>query len=1327
MAKCICKKFVRTSDLLLQAKQSQSGLPDAMKSGGLSKLQSAVSQVKQVNALKGDSALEDSPTIKVCVRVRPFIKEEVEGQRSGGECKLCVEMPTETSVRMWNPEEIEEDMRAFEFDSRLADNLPAAMFQKFVFSEFRRSVLFCCMSGDIFTRYETLQKELGETMLEHAMNGFNNCIFAYGQTGSGKSYSVLGGKGEKRGLLPRVVEGLFDHFEKLPEGATYKTLVGFMEIYNEQIRDLLAPATDSENKKLEVKQHPVLGTIVPGLTEAAVASCEEVLNLVDYGTQMRHVSATAMNATSSRSHCIFTFKTSLTEPDQPSKVSQTHLVDLAGSERAGRTKATGDRLKEGAAINQSLSTLARVISELAKSSKTKKPNPPFRESKLTYILKESLCGNSKTVMMAAISPNFLDFDETLSTLKFAQSVKQVQTKAVQNAVNMSSVEAQLRAELNALKSQLKMYEEGSPTSSANVSSEELVFLKRRLEEQEQFCAYYGKDWDSLLAEERERMDTRSRRTAGAHCHRVKKSPSDKRQDHSSDEDADMEEDQESITCSLLELGRPPDVLPPGGRPSLCAPIRSSLAVVGPMAQSLLREGARPRAENLNRRVLELSRLAEETQELLNRENGGEMSIQVLVVVDPLDEETFEAGLVVQAASSKSLPSSWAWPRSESSEASETGERKVDWCSATELKKRLNWLKSSVSNSARSPEEMWLAAARATSGYDALEALQKDNAAMAAKIEELESRLGEAEGPRRAEKEGPKLRSQKARDAVKAIAASFETALGAIDSAQLTLQKVNIAPQNNYLIPLMLLVKPAPNGDAGTDSWELVGAMGGFENRASAFISQQDEQLQPVLREVLQLSRLAVGASTGSSELSALAAKVRQLAASSTAAAPLLAALDLHGLGECVARLPGRSVHTLCHCILNYALSMCEMLTEDICEAFRRVVAIRSCQAVARRFQDTDFAPLLDGNEQWRAELDCWKALLAPFPWSNARASVMSQVLAAADLSEPLTMHPQLVRSFEILRCLGADLLDNDIKGSVARLQRHGEKLACWASTEITENTLLAYRQSVGRKENDVVSLKPAEAAEEAAKARGALDAAAKKLGFVPSALKGRVPTLALVRLAARVLREVDEAALPPAGQALARQLVEEANKQPDPAIRNSILQFLLRVAQEFLTRATSKPKTLCLNFELLAGGSPSMQLLRDLETHPSAQLVLNNMALSELLQVMSRILEAHRMVHGEKELPHEALRRWSSRTATPAAVPPRELASLSADLEDFLKQNHAARLADLDESLASCAVRALNSLGEGFGFFVWNWGERMQEQPLRAKSYQVRGGRMAQA
>eukprot|EP00434_Breviolum_minutum_P020442 symbB.v1.2.018026.t1/scaffold1374.1/size123604/8 len=488
-------------------------------------------------------------------------------------------MPSETQVRILDLEDPDDDSRAFEFD---------------------RCYWSHSSDHQFFATQQTLQSELGETMLEHAMNGFNNCIFAYGQTGSGKSYSVLGGKDEERGLLPRVVEGLFDHFAKLPEGATYKTLVAFMEIYNEQIRDLLAPA-DSEIKKLEVKQHPVLGTIVPGLTEAAVASCEEVLNLVDYGTQMRHVSATAMNATSSRSHCIFTFKTSLTEPDQPSKVSQTHLVDLAGSERAGRTKATGDRLKEGAAINQSLSTLARVISELAKSAKTKKkPNPPFRESKLTYILKESLCGNSKTVMMAAISPNFLDYDETLSTLKFAQSVKQVQTKAVQNAVNMSSVEAQLRAELNALKSQLQAYQD-------SVDSDELGFLKRRLDEQEQLCAYYGKDWDSLLAEEKNRMDERrtslhpSALTGLENLQKLKKI----KDSVTSDDDIE-DEDVESFTCSLLMLGKPIEETPREGRTSLVAPIRSSLAVVGPMAQQLLSKNKRSQSELLRKQLDDFS-------------------------------------------------------------------------------------------------------------------------------------------------------------------------------------------------------------------------------------------------------------------------------------------------------------------------------------------------------------------------------------------------------------------------------------------------------------------------------------------------------------------------------------------------------------------------------------------------------------------------------------------------------------------------------------------------------------------------------------------------
>lgn len=679
-------------------------------------------------------------------------------------------MPSETQVRILDLEDPDDDSRAFEFD---------------------RCYWSHSSDHQFFATQQTLQSELGETMLEHAMNGFNNCIFAYGQTGSGKSYSVLGGKDEERGLLPRVVEGLFDHFAKLPEGATYKTLVAFMEIYNEQIRDLLAPA-DSEIKKLEVKQHPVLGTIVPGLTEAAVASCEEVLNLVDYGTQMRHVSATAMNATSSRSHCIFTFKTSLTEPDQPSKVSQTHLVDLAGSERAGRTKATGDRLKEGAAINQSLSTLARVISELAKSAKTKKkPNPPFRESKLTYILKESLCGNSKTVMMAAISPNFLDYDETLSTLKFAQSVKQVQTKAVQNAVNMSSVEAQLRAELNALKSQLQAYQD-------SVDSDELGFLKRRLDEQEQLCAYYGKDWDSLLAEEKNRMDERrtslhpSALTGLENLQKLKKM----KDSVTSDDDIE-DEDVESFTCSLLMLGKPIEETPREGRTSLVAPIRSSLAVVGPMAQQLLsKQNKRSQSELLRKQLDDFSVAAAEAEDLLNefQSDEGMISLKVLVVIDPQDEDSLEAALVVQASSQSSLSSSWAWPRQEAEEGA-----KADWCSGNELQKRLAWLKEHRSTvGSKTAPEAWIAAAQATSGDAQTQQLQRENAEMATKLAEMEARLKQAEDQlkmsnvaKEDKENGPiNPRQQRARDAAKAISASFETALGALDAASAALQKVS---------------------------------------------------------------------------------------------------------------------------------------------------------------------------------------------------------------------------------------------------------------------------------------------------------------------------------------------------------------------------------------------------------------------------------------------------------------------------------------------------------------------------------------------------------
>lgn len=442
----------------------------------------------------GSGIEEASPTIKVCVRVRPFIKEEY--SRDGGQPVRCVDMLTRHKVELWRDASLaaagvrdESNSRTFEFD---------------------RSYWSFNKDDSNFATQATVYEELGKTLLNHAISGFNNCIFAYGQTASGKSHSVLGDMhdSEQRGLLPRIVEGLFQHFSELPEGTTCKCLVSFIEIYNEQIRDLLTPngysAMGSNRKsmmkgggdvKLEVRQHAVLGTYIPGLVESAAGSCNEVLDLIDYGTTIRSVGETAMNQNSSRSHCIFTFKTTVVEPSGQAKMSQTHLVDLAGSERTKRTGATGDRLKEGVAINRSLSTLARVISALAAGDGP----APFRESKLTYILKESLCGNSKTVMMAAISPSAADYDETLSTLKFAQSVKKVQTHAVVNEVNERGIEAQLREELQRLKEQLMQYE-----AQKDSDAQQLQSAQRRLQEQEDLVNRYG-NWDTALAAERRRQ------------------------------------------------------------------------------------------------------------------------------------------------------------------------------------------------------------------------------------------------------------------------------------------------------------------------------------------------------------------------------------------------------------------------------------------------------------------------------------------------------------------------------------------------------------------------------------------------------------------------------------------------------------------------------------------------------------------------------------------------------------------------------------------------------------------------------------------------------
>ncbi|CAO3672219.1 unnamed protein product [Rhizopus stolonifer] len=304
--------------------------------------------------------------------------------------------------------------------------------------------------------------DLGVDLLNHAFDGYNCCIFAYGQTGAGKSYSMMG-YGEDKGIIPMTCSELFDRIAGSHDNnLTYRVEVSYIEIYNEKVHDLLNP----KNKgNLKVREHPSTGPYVEDLSRLAVKSFDDINHLMDEGNKARTVAATQMNETSSRSHAVFTvFLTQIRLDEQTKlateKVARISLVDLAGSERANSTGATGARLKEGANINRSLTTLGKVISGLAdqsttKGKKSKEAFIPYRDSVLTWLLKDSLGGNSKTAMIAAISP--ADYDETLSTLRYADQAKKIQNKAVINEDPNAKMIRELKDELSVLRSRLQVY------------------------------------------------------------------------------------------------------------------------------------------------------------------------------------------------------------------------------------------------------------------------------------------------------------------------------------------------------------------------------------------------------------------------------------------------------------------------------------------------------------------------------------------------------------------------------------------------------------------------------------------------------------------------------------------------------------------------------------------------------------------------------------------------------------------------------------------------------------------------------------------------------
>ncbi|CAM9254632.1 unnamed protein product, partial [Ectocarpus fasciculatus] len=303
-------------------------------------------------------------------------------------------------------------------------------------------------------------EKLGMEVLAHAWHGYNACLFAYGQTGSGKSYSMMGTANDT-GIIPRVCRALFymiirqtEEHSSVSAGAEkrgFSVEASYLEIYNENIRDLLDPA----RVNLKVREHPTTGVFVENLSSCAVECYKDVEDLLEMGLEQRTTAATNMNRESSRSHSVFTLSIRSYplaghggdgDKKKNVRLSRLRLVDLAGSERASSTGATGARLREGANINKSLSTLGRCISALAKIAASG-GIVPFRESILTWLLRESLCGNAKTSMLATISPAHVYLNETLSTLRYAYSAKQISTQAVVNDDPTAKIINDLRGEV----------------------------------------------------------------------------------------------------------------------------------------------------------------------------------------------------------------------------------------------------------------------------------------------------------------------------------------------------------------------------------------------------------------------------------------------------------------------------------------------------------------------------------------------------------------------------------------------------------------------------------------------------------------------------------------------------------------------------------------------------------------------------------------------------------------------------------------------------------------------------------------------------------------
>ncbi|XP_044127193.1 stAR-related lipid transfer protein 9 [Bufo gargarizans] len=376
-----------------------------------------------------------------------------------------------------------------------------------------------------YASQEVIFQDLGTTVLSEAISGYNVCLFAYGQTGSGKTYTMMGTPASI-GLTPRICEGLFSYNDGSPGTPSSSRIeVSFLEIYNERVRDLLHQSDQKKPYTLRVREHPEKGPYVQGLSQHVVTDYEQVVGLLEQGIENRITAATHVHDASSRSHAIFTiqYTQASLEDNLPSEIaSKINLVDLAGSERASPNYCK-DRLTEGSNINRSLVTLGIVISALAQNSQMssscqsinsilsdgdsgipsspsgssatgskRQPFVPYRDSILTWLLKDSLGGNSKTIMIATVSPASSSYNETISTLRYASNAKNIINKPRVNENANVKLIRELREEINRLKAMLRNFEMRTSSPSFNEERDgnltELVLLNELKIEQ------LTKDW-----------------------------------------------------------------------------------------------------------------------------------------------------------------------------------------------------------------------------------------------------------------------------------------------------------------------------------------------------------------------------------------------------------------------------------------------------------------------------------------------------------------------------------------------------------------------------------------------------------------------------------------------------------------------------------------------------------------------------------------------------------------------------------------------------------------------------------------------------------------